>query len=355
MADLSKRHSLETAPQLAESRVLQALAGVVQSLDVGLLLTDDRGVIRFANAALDPWIPESCRPLTGRLRNDLLHAWEAIFQGPALHWLRRVQPGFASSEAAVLEPLDGTLSACRWSVAPTGDWLSETFRPVAAANDGDRQIIEFLALTAHDLKTPVTSIKGYAQLTARQVASDDARVQRNLRAVTDQADRLVGLIDGIVDIGRLRLGRLEMRPQAIDLAALLREATQPARSRGPYERIRLQVTPDPLPAVLDGSRLRRVCESLTDFALKQTGSRVPVDVIAERHDDVLAIDICVGDEPDPLLARADVPPPGLQPGGFGLPLARQVIEAHGGTITFAIQSGHGLRVAIRLPYHEPPA
>jgi signal transduction histidine kinase len=103
-------------------------------------------------------------------------------------------------------------------------------REQAARADLERAVEvrdEFLAVASHELRTPVTSLRGYVQLVLRQCArsggADPAVLQRTLRTLDEQSDKLTQLVTQLLDVSRLQDGHLELERQRTDVAHLAQE------------------------------------------------------------------------------------------------------------------------------------
>jgi signal transduction histidine kinase len=218
----------------------------------------------------------------------------------------------------------------------------------------------FISIASHELRTPLTSIKGVAQLLLRlsdaNLLTEDA-LARQLATIDGQADRLRRLIEELLDVSRIQAGRLELRREAADLAALVRNTveTLPEESR---ERVHVTAEPS-VPGHWDTLRIEQVIMNLLDNALKYSpaDSHVQVRVATSGATAVLAVsDRGIGipqEEQQGLLqpfARASNAALRNDSGlGLGLYITRQIIERHGGTLDIASTEGQGSTFTVRLP------
>lgn len=240
-------------------------------------------------------------------------------------------------------------------------------RARAEAEAAVRARDEFLAAAAHEFKTPVTSLRGFAQLTARRLAKegtvDPETVRHALQTIDQQADRLARLVSQLLDVSTIQIGGLEIKREEVDLTELVRDAL--ARSQAGTRRhpLVLQVPPS-LPAFVDPPRIEQVIINLLDNAAKFSPEGSPIEV-----------DLTT---PDPDTARISVRDhgPGIPPErrerlfsrfyqaqtgrpfaglGLGLYFSRQIIELHGGHITVEFPPEGGTRLVVTLPRGEPEA
>jgi signal transduction histidine kinase len=227
---------------------------------------------------------------------------------------------------------------------------------------------EFLSIASHELRTPVTGIKGYAQLLLRAQARDRleaARLTRSLHAIDDATDRLTTLTQDLLDVSRIRLGQLPLRVQEIDLEELVRRVTYRFGDQLPPGIELIVDLQSPLPPIqADADRLEQVISNLLDNAIKYSPEGGTVTVELGRAGD--QVRVAVRDQGIGLPADADETifrPFGRAPNassrnlpgmGLGLYICRNIVERHGGTVT-ATSPGEGLGTTfeLTLPCPEP--
>lgn len=224
---------------------------------------------------------------------------------------------------------------------------------------------EFLSIASHELKTPIASLKGTAQLLLRAQERgqvDLERLERGLRTIDRAADRLTLLTEDLLDVSRLRGGRLRLRPRETDLAALLRDVLARLQPQAEQHHLDLRVDPDcdPCPTVLDPDRMDQVLSNLVGNAVKYTPEGGEVQVCLRRDGDNLLLQVHdrgIGLPPD--MTERIFEPFGRAPNaereqlpgmGLGLYISRQIVESHGGRIWAESQGeGHGTTFTVLLP------
>ena len=237
---------------------------------------------------------------------------------------------------------------------------------VAATQRAVRARDTFLTTAAHELRTPLTVLKGYAQLLAREAGMATsrpgelvARAERLLR----QFGRFELLVEDLLDVAQLQAGRLALRRERVDLAALARrvldeQALGPART-GRHLLILEAAGPVWLDA--DTRRLEQVVANLLDNAVKYSPDGGEVRCAVWR-DGVLAhltvSDRGVGIAPEaqerlfqPFAPASTAHAVGGR--GLGLYVARDLVERHGGTIALSSAPGRGTVVRVSLPLPAP--
>ncbi|MCA1666250.1 MAG: sensor histidine kinase [Thermomicrobia bacterium] len=231
----------------------------------------------------------------------------------------------------------------------------------------DRLREEFLAAIVHDLRQPLTKIRGYAQLADRQLGSpapDMARVTGGLARIVGATDELQALLATLVDASRTALGALVLHPARTDLAALLREtiAQLPVETG---QRVAVRIAPNvDVTGRWDRERLGQVLTNLLTNAAKYAPAETPIVVTVEG--DGATATVSVQDEGIGVAAD-DVPrlfdryfrarsamEQGIEGLGLGLYLCRGIIVAHGGEIT-AESAGldQGTRIQFTVPRQRP--
>jgi signal transduction histidine kinase len=225
----------------------------------------------------------------------------------------------------------------------------------------------FLATVSHDLRTPLTAIKGYAQVLRRAAArvADPVggRLDEGLAHVESTAARMSGMINELLDVARLELGQtLELDLSRVDLTQLVRRAV--AAQQVPTERlvVRVEAGAEELVGRWDAPRLERVVENLLSNAEKYSPDGGEIVVRLARQEDasgawaVLAVEdhgigVPAADLPHIFdrFYRAANASGRIAGSGLGLAGVRDIVERHGGRVTAESQEGKGSSLAVRLP------
>jgi signal transduction histidine kinase len=235
-----------------------------------------------------------------------------------------------------------------------------------------REHDEFISLIGHELRTPLTSIRGYAQLLLRQqpTMGDDPwnkSLRSGLQIVIDQSDRLSDLTNLLLDVARVRTGRLALRLSRIDLASLVLQAVTDTRQRPDFPPIDLQ-SPESGPVLdADSNRLKQTLTTLLRHAAERSPSGHTVTVrlttVHIGNGENLA-EISIGDEGSPLdqdeaarlfghLVKARSA--GSDDRVLGRPdmfVLAGIVRAHGGEVSVtspATGSRNGACITVRLP------
>ena len=225
----------------------------------------------------------------------------------------------------------------------------------------DRLKSDFISIVSHELKTPLTSIRGFVRLLAAQrVGTMNEKQMHYLDIVEKQTESLASLINDLLDLSKIESGVIEVHPEPLSLHQLLEEVVLSMRGQAAEKRIEVVSTvPEGLPPVMgDRERLRQVFLNLLDNAIKFTESGGRVTISASTMDGECLVklqDNGIGIPPSDLDRIFDKfyqveSSMTRQRGGSGLGLAitRQLVRAHGGEIWARSQLGEGTTFFIRL-------
>ncbi len=237
---------------------------------------------------------------------------------------------------------------------------------VDEVRQGQRVQRDFVANVSHELKTPLTSIQGFAQAIKDGAVSDAEGRRHAAQVIYDEADRLRRLVEALLDLARLESGQSDMARQAVDTAAILaRVADQQAIvAAGRQIQIIRDWSPDLPTLVGDGDRLAQVFINLIDNAIRHSSAAGEVRVAASVNNGWMRVgveDHGPGISPEDQgriferfykldKARAST---GGRGSGLGLAISREIVSAHGGHIELLSSPGHGSRFTVVLPLSRP--
>jgi len=221
-------------------------------------------------------------------------------------------------------------------------------------------------LISHDLRTPLTSIVGYVELSLEDVDPPlDAERRGYLQIVSRSSERLLRLVDDLLFVARLQAGRLVLKPSDLDLRTIAAQAVEEARPRAEAKQLAIEFVGDSaVPIIADKGRLFQLLDNLISNAIKFTpeGGRVEVRTSPSGNGAVLeVVDTGIGLGPEEAelvfdrFFRSERVVAEQVPGtGLGLFIARAIVEAHDGTIVATSREGGGTSFRIELPALVPP-
>ncbi|HZA19529.1 MAG TPA: HAMP domain-containing sensor histidine kinase [Actinomycetota bacterium] len=232
--------------------------------------------------------------------------------------------------------------------------IEQAFQARRASEDRMRR---FLGDASHELRTPVTSIRGYAELFRRGAAERPEDLRLSMRRIEDEAARMGILVDELLLLAHTD-GTRPIVLTAVDLAELVTDAAEDARARDPHRPIDVDVTDDVVIAA-DEDRLRQALNNLVSNAIVHTpeGTRVTLRLSTRGGDAVVSVeDAGPGLDAEALEHAFDRfwrrdPSRSRTTGGTGLGLAivDAVARSHGGTVTAENRPSGGARFTLRLP------
>lgn len=224
--------------------------------------------------------------------------------------------------------------------------------------------IEVVSTVSHELRSPLTSIKGYTSLLLnRWDRMDDDQKRLMLEQVNHDADRVTRLVNELLDISRLQAGRLHLRRQAVALPALAEAVVERVGLAYPELRAECTFAPDVPDVSADPDKVEQALTNLVENACKYA-SPVGVRIVGSVQGEAVAVSVHdrgAGIPSDELAHLFDRfferqrdrgRPTGT---GLGLWISRGLVEAHGGTLTVESTPGEGSTFTMTLPSHDPVA
>ncbi len=382
VTDVTERRHLE----VTAARQRDRLASILNALPVGVAVHSGSGEIVEANQAAAEILGLTRDQLFGRTSFD--SRWRAVrpdgepFPGeqhPAMVTLRTGEPQDGvvmgihrpdgslawisiSSEMSLNAGKDGDPAVVATFVDITP--LEETRLELIAARDdarqADRAKSQFLSIISHELRTPLTAVMGYSQMLLAEAGGPLTDLQReDLVQITRGADRLLALIDDLLDLGRIQNGRMELDLEYLDLGRLLKDLEADLRVMAAARNLSFWMLAEPGLSILgDARRLEQVIINLVSNAVKFTSEgQVRLDATRDGTDAVITVeDTGIGIAPEAqeriwdLFQQGDTTTTRRYGGlGIGLAIARSIVERHGGEIFVESAPDHGARFVIRLP------
>lgn len=359
------------------------LAAIIDNSADGILILDEDRRVAVMNQALSAMVGMTEEEVQGRPCHEVLSLENVVGEDLC-------QPDVD------LSALGETGTRCEGDlVRPGGSrvTLSVTYTPLIDENTGELVNIivslhditqfreeeemksTFTSIISHELKTPVSLIKGYAQTLARPDADWDAEVARQgLQVIEEESDRLEALINNLLDVSRIQASGLQLDFADVDIVALVGKVAAAYRTQTSNHQIEVDF-PEQLPLVWgDEERLRQVFTNLVGNALKYSpdGGLIRIGGWLEKGTAQDAVELGINEAPERVVVYvADqgigIPESELRHvferfyrvdsslrrstagSGLGLFLAKAIVEAHGGQIWARSEAGKGTTFFVALP------
>jgi PAS domain S-box-containing protein len=374
--ELIEEQAARSEAEAARDRLQQ----VVDHLPEGTIIVDLRGDIYLANAAANEITGLNLAgPAAASLgEQPVLHLDGTPYDIDELPLIRIVQREETVRGEQLLIPnaQTGKYVPTLFNGTPLYDpdgtlWGGVVvFQDISAIKQLERQKDAFLAAASHDLKNPLTAIKARAQILQRQArrmaGPDSERVVDGLRAIDLTATRLTAMINELLDVARLQMGRpLLLDRQPTDLAEVARAVTSELQPSSNRHDIEIIAPPESTRGEWDRARLERVVSNLVANAMKFSpeGGQVRLVIRDEQlnHEPWVALEVHdegVGIPVDDLpriferFYRGSNVAGAIEGTGLGLSGARHIVEQHGGHLLVKSTQGQGSVFTMRLPVRE---
>ncbi|MBC7975917.1 MAG: PAS domain S-box protein [Myxococcales bacterium] len=359
--DITARMQVETALLESEHR----LRFVMDSMPQKIVTTTPDGVVDYFNPQWSEFTGLSLQNITDGGWAQFLHP-DDVAETIRL-WKHAVATGEPSQREQRFLRADGEY---RWHISrtvPMRDATGEIAMWIGSSTDvhevkeSNRRKDEFLAMLAHELRNPLAPIRNMLEVLKRADGNGDL-VQPALSTMERQLRHMTRLIDDLLDVSRISQGKISLRPETVELAAVIRqavEATRPANEAAQQE-LTVTLPTRPVYARADPARLAQVLGNLLHNASKfsRPGSQISLTAEQRGRDLVVTVkDTGIGISSELLpkifemFAQGDQTLERSHSGlGIGLTLVRRLVEMHGGTV-HASSAGpdRGSEFVVHLP------
>lgn len=322
--------------------------------------------------------PRPSVPVLNIFRDDFLRP---VIQGGVIALLLSLVLAFTLSRW-VADPLQQLVAAARnypkgsqelHPILPRGPHevqdLTRAFNSmVARLQSSQKSQRDFVANVSHELKTPLTSIQGFAQAILDDTANTPKSRKQAAQIIYNEAARMHRMALDLLDLARLEAGTADLQMSPVDIGVLLRSVLERFAPQAQKSGVHLQLSiPENLPTVMgDGDRLAQVLNNLVDNALKFTPADGIITLSAVNRGNELELSVSdtgkgVPQEALPRLfdrfyqvdtsrSRTGGETAVMQRGaGLGLAIVQEIVQAHGGRINVRSEVGHGTTFVIHLP------
>jgi PAS domain S-box-containing protein len=349
----------------SESRAI----AIVESLNDALIVIDRSGTILEFSGTAEETFGHVAREVIGEQVGILMPEPHRSRLGRYLARFRSAAGGHATDRTLELEgvrasgeifPIELTISVLR---SEAGDILIGTIRDITERKRADAIRSAFVSTMNFELRTPLTSVQAALALLERhEIARADARSSRLLQIARGSCNRLMGLIDDILDLEQIEAGNVEYRPEIVDLSRLLAEIVEEQRPLA--ERYEVEFAFDDCgvngTVLLDRSRFNLALSNVLSNAARYSPAHDRVELcLTVPTEGIVRINVADHGPGIPVHFREKVferftqaeEPRSARRGtsGLGLAIAKSIVEAAGGRIGFTTELGRGTTFHIDLP------
>jgi PAS domain S-box-containing protein len=344
---------------------------ILEGIADGVMVADARGNVILLNAAAEEILGMSREEIVGRPIHELSglyraegDAWLALIREWAQALPAKDEPASFESQ---FETEGKVVSVHMAPVLMEDEFLGtvSVFRDITREVAVDRMKSELISIVSHQLRTPMTSIKGYTDLIYLEAVGEINEAQRRfLRIIKSNADRLALLANDLLDISRIETGRIRLNLEFIHIGAISEEMATSLRGQIEEKGLSLKLDiPEGLPPIYgDHDRVTQILTNLTENAWRYTPSGGQVTVSAQTRGNFLQVSVAdtgIGIAPEDQekiftrFYRADHPLVQEVAGtGLGLSIAKSFVEMHGGEIWVESKPGQGSTFSFTLPLAE---
>lgn len=224
-------------------------------------------------------------------------------------------------------------------------------------NASERLKNDFISSVSHELRTPLTAIKGWAETMQTEESIDNKTMDRGLKIIVSETERLSGIVEELLDFSRMQNGRMVLMMDKMDILAEVDEAVYILKDQAKSERKELiYEAPHTVSPVLgDKNRLRQVFMNIIDNAIKYTNSGGKIFVKVYEEDDSIKVTITdngcgIPAEHLPRVKEKFYKANQTQGGsGIGLAVANEIMLLHSGKLEISSQEGVGTVVTLLIP------
>lgn len=339
------------------------------SIVEGLLVLDGKGTIAFSNPAAATLLAPDARELDGqRLQTILRHRRSDFTKPEQLSALIEALCDVTDRRQVEIHlenpvPRDLAVAVFPIDASPDERFTGVLLRDVSDERELERRRDTFVSVASHELRTPMTTVLGFSEL----LLSGEGRGPRRrkwLQHIHDDSQRVVGIVDDLLNVSRIQSGKISVHAEPLALAEALQEAIATLKNEESTHAVAVRVDADLPPAHADASKLRQIATNLVSNALKYSPSGGPVTVDAcldpNRNQLVVSvrdrgIGISKADQAKlfQTFQRVDRPETrSIRGTGLGLFIVKGLVEFMGGEVGVESRLNHGSTFWFSLPIAE---
>ncbi len=347
---------METAREMQQDR----LATLIENIGSGVLLIDSQGYITLFNKSYKQIFKIESHEFLYRLYYEVIPYKEVI---------RLIEDIFMTEKTVKKQfilPMKFERRHFEVYGAPiigtNDEWkgIVLVFHDITEIKKLEQMRKDFVANVSHELKTPITSIKGFSETLLDGAMEDKETLEHFLTIILKESDRLQSLIQDLLDLSKIEQQGFLINFQKLDLINLLEETSLIFERKAEKKGIKFKVHPYPLPVIIEGDtlRLKQIFINLISNAIAYTPSRGEVGVFVREEEETVCVEVKdtgMGIQADELpriferFYRVDKARSRNSGGtGLGLAIVKHLLEAHKGDISVKSTPGKGTSFFVKL-------
>ncbi len=335
---------------------------IIENMPLGVLIVDESDLIQMVNTRLEQMFGYRSEELCGKTLTELIPPSAAQHKDKQTNEVRK---GIAiKSNESVAQKRSGESFFVEVSVTKFMDTKGKQFliiiQDVTDRHEMERLKREFVAMVSHDLRTPLTAVQGTLELLVEGTYGDlTTSGSKRVQVASDSIDRLIGLINDLLDIEKMEAGKMRMELRPSDLDKVLSHSLESVRTYAENNQIELEYKPVRIGVIADPDRLIQVVVNFLSNAIKFSEPGQKVIVEADANGDmaeVRVIDFGRGIPASHLDAmferfkQVKTSDGARKKGtGLGLAISKAIIENHNGKIGVSSVEGKGSTFFFRVP------
>jgi two-component system, OmpR family, sensor histidine kinase VicK len=361
--DLQQEMNDRQQAEIALRRSEEQLRLITNALPVLIAYVDHKQRYQFNNQAYADWLGKTPASLQGK---TLKQAWGERYDQRMAAWVQRVLAGEVVTYENEIRRIDGTLRSVNVTYIPHQEAQRIKGFFALTSDISDRKAIErmkdeFISVVSHELRTPLTSIHSALKILATgRLGNLSPDGQQMLEIADENTDRLVRLVNNVLDLQRIESGAVTMDRQICNAAELMVTAKESMQAMAQQHDIILSTNPVSIPLWADADYVVQTLTNLLSNAIKFSQPHSTVWLTAQQHQ-VEEIQFQVRDQGPGIPAdqletiferfhQVDSSDARKKGGtGLGLTICRKIIEQHGGRIWAESELGQGSRFIFTLP------
>jgi signal transduction histidine kinase/putative methionine-R-sulfoxide reductase with GAF domain len=370
---LVREQAARLGQMLREQRSISSQhMAILSAIADGVAVCDERDRILVVNDAVAHVMRPPVANPVGQPAVMLLDGFSAEHQDAALAAMKEVKERFRGRPRTdpIYTTIDRDKQTVQASFTPMVDERNNfmgtviVFRDVTVEQEVARAKNEFISTVAHELRTPMTSIKGYADLLLRGAMGTLNDGQRRfMEIVKSNVDRMSTLVADLLDMSRIEAGRIRLELAAIDMGQAILEVRDSVIETIKDRKLELSldISPNLPPVLADHNRVIQILSNLLSNAYRYTLEGGSITVSAYLEGDAVRVDVAdtgIGiSEQDQegimeRFYRANHPVVSKQPGtGLGLAIVKSLVELQGGKLWFVSELGRGSTFSFTMPLY----